>query len=833
MLSEKLNKKYFLLSHSAFLLSVLMMSSTAYCREVHFDPDFLTLSDGGNNKKTDLSYFSKKGGFLPGNYQVQVVINQERVGKETLKFVSSKREKGSLSPCVTSTQLLRLGITPPVRDDSQCFNLDSELYPGFVGLMDLNKMEYTVTIPQIYILQNEWLKTDPSRWEDGIPSLMVNYNFSGNKQGFYARDENINDSDFLSLDSLVNVYGWRLYNSSNWRRDRESSNFNSLRTYIQKNYGMGQGGEITLGDNYINSDFFDAFEFRGFKIESDDGMIKSALVDYSPIVRGVAYSQARVTVRQAGQIIYERNVPAGPFELTDLSAYTGGDLDITIREADGNERHFTQTSANLPVLQRQGRLKYSLSAGKYDSYASNETPFFTHLTTAYGLPNEYTLYSGTILSSPYQAYLLGIAKYNNLLGAFAIDTTWADASLKTFRDGNSEKSSGQSWRFSYARGFNTGTALNITAYRYSTKGFYTFEDSMARNSRGDNNDMALSHIKSRFIVSLSQPMGDYGQVAISGSQDSYWTTEDAGNSWMASWNNRIGNVSINLTFGYSKSSEYKDDKNATLSFSVPFSTFLHGNHLSVSNSTSSMNGHVTNQTTVSGLTEDSDLSWSVSNSVSGNGNGSSQGANLMWDGSNGQVTTGYTRYRDMDVVNYGLRGGIAAHSGGVTLSQALSLDGGNALIDSGGINAVPVRSRNGVKTDNFGYAIVPNLTAFQKENISLDVNELDNNTETVDTDKMIIPARGALVPVKFNVVSGKRAVFVIRHRGNNLPLGTIVSVSENNKSTSGIVGDNGQVYISGLPAEGIAQSSGGTGEICRAPFKLGNDKLQIVTLDCQ
>lgn len=828
--SVKLNS-FSLVTGSVFI-TVLVISSPAYCREVSFDPDFLTLSDGKNSTNTDLSYFSSVGGFLPGDYKVQILVNRERVGSETLKFVSSESEKGIPSPCVTSAQLLRMGITPPERDDQVCFNLDSSLYQGLTGQMDLNKMVYNITIPQIYLLKNDWLKTDPSQWQDGIPALMVNYNFSGNRQGVYVKDSASTNSDFLSLDSLANVLGWRLYNSSNWRRDDESSQFSSLRTYLQKNYGFGQGGEMTLGDSYINADFFDSFQFKGIKMESDDGMIQSALVDYSPAVRGIANSQARVTVRQNGQIIYERNVPAGPFEFTDLSAYNGGDLDITVREADGTERHFTQTSANLPVLQRQGRLKYSLSAGRYDSYAHSEEPFFTHLTLAYGLANEYTAYAGTILSSPYRAYLIGLGKYNNILGAFAVDTTWSDASVKPYNYAESERTTGQSYRFSYARGFSTGTALNLAAYRYSTKGFYTFEDSMASGREYENNAL-LYRIKSRFVVSLLQPLEDFGQLSISGSQDEYWTSENKGSSWMANWSNTIHNVSINLSLGYSESSGYRDDKSATLSFSVPLSAFLNSNQLSVSNTTSSLNGRVTNQTMVSGFTKDSNLSWSVANSVSGSHNGSSQGANMMWNGSKGQIGAGYTRYRDTDVLNYGVRGGVALHSSGLTMSQALSLNGGNALVDTSGVSAVPVQNSNGIKTDYFGYAVVPNLTAYQKENISLDINEINSNTEALDTDKMIIPGRGALVPVKFNVISGKRAVFVLSRKGEYLPLGTIVTVSSNTTSISGIVGDNGQAYMSGLPSEGIVESSNGTGFTCRVPYKLGGDNLQIVNLNCQ
>ncbi|MCP5634964.1 fimbria/pilus outer membrane usher protein, partial [Klebsiella pneumoniae] len=72
-----------------------------------------------------------------------------------------------------------------------------------------------------------------------------------------------------------------------------------------------------------------------------------------------------------------------------------GDLDVTIVEADGSEQHFTLPYASLPVLQREGRLKYALTAGQYRSYnrSVEKTPF-GQLTGIYGLPNGITLYGG-------------------------------------------------------------------------------------------------------------------------------------------------------------------------------------------------------------------------------------------------------------------------------------------------------------------------------------------------------------------------------------------------------------------------------------------------------
>ncbi len=64
-----------------------------------------------------------------------------------------------------------------------------------------------------------------------------------------------------------------------------------------------------------------------------------------------------VIIRQNGYQIYQSFVAPGAFEITDMYP-TGGaeDLDVTIKEADGSEQHFSVPLPPLPVLQREGRI---------------------------------------------------------------------------------------------------------------------------------------------------------------------------------------------------------------------------------------------------------------------------------------------------------------------------------------------------------------------------------------------------------------------------------------------------------------------------------------------
>lgn len=86
---------------------------------------------------------------------------------------------------------------------------------------------------------------------------------------------------------------------------------------------------------------------RGVRLYTDNDMLPDSLNGFAPVVRGIAKSNAVVTIRQNGYIIYQSAVPQGPFALTDLNTTSsGGDLDVTIKEEDGSEQHFTQPYAS-------------------------------------------------------------------------------------------------------------------------------------------------------------------------------------------------------------------------------------------------------------------------------------------------------------------------------------------------------------------------------------------------------------------------------------------------------------------------------------------------------
>jgi outer membrane usher protein len=107
-------------------------------------------------------------------------------------------------------------------------------------------------------------------------------------------------------------------------------------------------------------------------------MLPDSQKGFAPVIHGIARGTAQVSVKQNGYEIYQSTVPPGPFTIDDLyAAGNGGDLQVTIKEADGTRQVFSVPWSTVPVLQREGHTRFALTAGEYRSgNTSRKRPIF-------------------------------------------------------------------------------------------------------------------------------------------------------------------------------------------------------------------------------------------------------------------------------------------------------------------------------------------------------------------------------------------------------------------------------------------------------------------------
>lgn len=796
-------------------------------QKIHFSSEFFKLPGVPGNsemKNVDLSWFEEKGGQLPGDYLVEVMVNDQPVEKRTLKFQVYPGKTG-LFACLTPGDLTRWGIRQPRHPEKLCKQDISDVFPEATEKLDFNKRQLLLSIPQQDLLPPGWLRVPAVLWNEGIPAAMLNYDYSGGQQ---SNKGSHTSSQYLGLDGSFNFMGWRLRNQSNRleqhvRQGMDTIQWTSLNTYLQHDYSSGQGGMFTLGQTYTNGDLFDSFAFEGMKVESDDGMLNATLAAYSPVIRGIATTQAQIIVRQNNSIIYLKNVAPGPFELRDVSAFTSGDVQVEVHEADGSVHRFTQVSGALPVLQREGRVRYSVAAGRY---RQGEHPDFFQGTIVWGLPVEFTIYGGVQASEYYTAAMLGGGRFFPVLGALSVDVTQARAKFDQHHShtGNQQ---GQAFRFAWSRGFDTsGTSLALAGYRYASHGFYTFSEMQQFQQDDDSNsqDWQKTHLRSRIQFTLSQPVGwnsKYGQISLTGSQDTYWNESESGQNWTTTYSTAIAHTTVGISLGYNKTPRYGNiNKTAMFNVSVPLSGWLPDSNLT--SNISMRNSSTVLQTGISGSVLNNQLNYSVSEGWQNQEQGAAGDASTAYTGRFGQATGGYSYNQSGHQWLYGLSGGMAIHQHGITLSQKLSLDGGNALVIAPGAKGVKINSGTGISTDWSGYALVPNLSSYQHNNVALDVSSLPDDVDAKSTDTDVVPTRGALVAAPFNVSVGHRALITLRYSQGVIPLGASVVLKQNQNIISQGVVDNNQVYMSGLPETGTLEVSwqNNTEHHCKADFHI-------------
>ncbi|VTR59825.1 Outer membrane usher protein fimD precursor [Serratia fonticola] len=158
--------------------------------------------------------------------------------------------------------------------------------------------------------------------------MLLNYSLSG--ANTYARngDSSNSNNQFANLRPGINVGPWRLRNYTTWNRDSHGQDkWNTIYTYLARDI-TSLKSQLVLGDSSSPSDVFDSVPFRGAQLASDDDMIPDSLKGYAPVVRGIARTNAQVTIRQNGYVIYQSFVAPGAFEINDMYP-TGGQRRFT------------------------------------------------------------------------------------------------------------------------------------------------------------------------------------------------------------------------------------------------------------------------------------------------------------------------------------------------------------------------------------------------------------------------------------------------------------------------------------------------------------------------
>jgi outer membrane usher protein len=768
-------------------------SPQSIASNVEFDPLFLKMA---NSNEMDLSRFANGSNVLPGHYKVAIYLNGAALLNADVEFKS--REEKTVYPCLTpqivvaidfNTDRIPASLLKAIKGGEQCIDLTQEI-PDAQVMFDTNEQRLDILLPQAYVNTLARGSVNPALWDSGVPALLLGYNVNA-----YSSQSNGNDSKSLyaSINSGLNVGAWYLRHNGayNWA-DAGEKKYTTLNTYMQRDIPVLQGRAL-IGESNTNGLIFDTLPFSGVQLSSDERMLPASLRGYAPDIRGIARTAARVTVSQGGQVIYERTVSPGEFIINDLypTGY-GGNLDVTIHEADGSEQNFTVPFASVAQLLRPGTHRYSVTLGKLRNDFITNDPALYQATYQRGLTNTVTGYGGLQASQDYYSLQLGAA-LGTVVGALSADVTQSRTHLPANSGGTQ---SGQSYQLGYSKVISeTNSSLSLAAYRFSTAGYMDYLTAMNTREvvRQGFPASSVGRAKNRVTLTAGQGLpGNWGQFYISSSVQNYWNREGNDTQYQMGYNNRYKSLSYGLSVNRSQSAYGSTQNNYLLSFSFPLgrSDTGHTPNMRVQLNRDS-NGNMREQTTLSGTTgTDNQFSYNASAMNSNNGGGASGALNAQYRSQATAMSASYGAGRNYQSQGLGINGTMVAHPGGVTLTPYTGET--FAVVEAKGAEGASVSSYPGVRIDSRGYAVVPYLNPYQMNDISIDPKGTSSNVELDNTAQKVAPHAGAVVMLKYTTKKGWPVLINATFEDQPVPFGA--SVQDEKGNNIGAVGQGGQIY---------------------------------------
>ncbi|WP_445177490.1 fimbria/pilus outer membrane usher protein [Pseudomonas sp. McL0111] len=793
--------------------------------QVEFNPAFF--QGGAAGKQFDISRFNTGNVVLPGVFRSDVYINGAWIGREELTFAAVDGQP-SAQLCLDRSMLVKLGVdvdgiaqkasqagvVAPPPFPAKPFCADIGIYvPDASATFDSGESKLDIQVPQLYMTRMARGYVSPEHWDDGINAGFVRYNantYSSKSSGV------TNNSGYLGLNSGLNLGEWNFRHNGAYSRDQESAGYQSSATYVQRGFSSLQS-EFTGGEIYTSGELFDSVRLRGVTLATDDRMMPDSMTGYAPIVRGVAETNAKVTIRQRGMLLDEITVPPGPFVIEDLfpNGY-GGDLEITVTEADGRRRQFIVPFASNAHLLRPGYQRFSLSSGVMADPGLSSHPWLMQGTYQRGLNNVITAYTGGNTSQDYLSELIGAA-FNTPIGAVSLDVTASQASVPTLG-----AMQGQSLQVRYNKNFaETGTNFALGAFRYSTDGFLSPRDAaqLRETVREGGNVDDVGRLRERFDISLSQSF-ERGSVFLTGSQQEYWNRQSSTVSFTAGYSGSWDRVSYTVTAQRSRDLVSNRSSNQIdLSFSIPIGRGARSPMLSTTLSHGDTQD--TARTGVSGvLGERNQINYGASTSYSsGNGSSKTTNADVTYRGQNAETSASYSDGTGYRAASLGVSGGVVVHSGGVILAPELGDTIG--IVHATGAEGAGIGSSSNARVGANGYGVVPYLVPYRSNSVELDPKDMSQDVELKTASQNVAPKAGAVVMMGFDTSTGRAMLInAVQADGSPIPFGA--DVFDEAGTGVGVVGQAGRMFVRTAQDKGELTVRWGEGAdaVCRIPFDM-------------
>ena len=737
-----------------------------------------------NARDVDVSAFEAGHPVRTGERDVEVWRNGELLGRRRVRIAGADAQ-----PCLETDFVAWLGVAVARLAASQRESLASgpctgvaTLHPAASARYDPGELALHVSIPQA-LLAPRSAAIDATVLEDGIPAFRLSYGATLLRS--QARGAQPFHQGSLRLDAGMNAGAWRLRHRSThlWRpaRARESD---TLSAHLERDVSRFDA-RLTLGDFNATGLLLDPVALRGVRFQSDDRMLPAPQLRSAPTIRGVADTNARVQVRQAGRLLFDTTVPPGPFAFEDvLPLGRGGDLEVRIVEADGRVRSFLVPYAAMPGLLRAGHQRFGIVAGVLRDVEAWDAPW----SRARWKP------ACTIASRRVQPRRQRWVMRKSWAASHSLPASVRSRSIASMRAPRATRAlraararARPSRRRLRRRVRRCKSARGTCLHRFSrcstwcvptgpTANASVSMPRCTRHSATGGTGCVLALVDRRFHD-------------VRGNQRS----AQLGWSMPAGRNGTLLHATIEQTHAIARRAAH----HAVLSLTVPLRM---GNAASFANTHARAGaGRLDLQSGISGVFNDRQAwNFGVAHADGARGSTTTTSASLAHAGRAGHVDAGLSVSPAMRQASVTAEGGLVVHPHGVTFGPRLG-DTIALLRAEHGAGAHVLQAPN-LRLDRRGHALVPQLSPYRRNRVGIEVRGASTDVAFDWTERDVVPRAGAIIDVP--LASAYRPMHFVRIVGGDgkaPPFGA--RIIDATGTARGLVGREG---VARVPADGDA-----------------------------
>lgn len=727
--------------------------------------------DARNNVPEILSSDTK---YPSGQYVVDVILNRENFGRSNLIIAGGDND----NLCLTEQWIRNVGL--PIRLSSfeeyydnkrQCYYI--ERFPSAKIELNQGTQELKFSIPQIALID----ESSPEHWDYGIPGFRLAW------AGNVSKSNSNKKQAYGNFDMNINAGRWVLSGQTSGFSDNGFSTPEATFSTVMPSLKS----KLILGKSMTASTLLPDFSFYGISLRSDSAMTPWSKKGYAPQISGVAASNARISVSQAGYTIASEIVPPGPFLLTSVRPVSNGDITVTIEEEDGTKTIRTYPVTTLPTLMRTGDFEYNVVTGirANDQGQNNDANgIFALGTLDYGF-SPFTLNIASIVHDSYQSAGIGMSKD---FGHFGAVSTSINTSRSVYNGNfpgrhNKQVQSGFSGLVKYAKGLTNSTNLQLLTYQYTGEKYVDFA--------GFNPKHLYSHDnrQDRYEAIISQSYGD-SFLSATGWTQSYRNKSGSDSGVNLNISTILKKVSLSLNANYGRYvTNESDDFGISMSFSIPFQTFERPHY----------NSNSVSYTRTGKTSFNTGFSGSVDEKISYGLN-----SNIDADAKSLSAYTGI----GFDKLQTGISASLSDNQMGLSLSASGSVIGTQptglffSREKNSTVAVLRLNNISGIQINGSGATNDKGITAlyvspYKKNDIRINMEQLPDNIELLNSVYSVVPTERAIVYRDFAHNEIKRYILrVINSDGQLILPGSLAKTEQG--INAGFVANGGILLVNVL-----------------------------------